>query len=62
MQIEELTNNLALSGELSGSFSSLNSNIDEEENRNDRKKGAKTKWQGAAKKALLQWVKQKTKK
>jgi len=62
-QIEEITNNLALSGELSGSTSSLDSCVGEDGTPPQKQKtGAKAKWQGAAKKALLAWVKRKTKK
>ena len=62
VQIEELTNNLSLSSELSGSTSSLDSMLETEDGSPKQKKNAKGKWEGAAKKALLQWVKRKTKK
>jgi len=47
---------------LSGSTSSLDSFPESDNDPTERRKGAKAKWQGAAKKALLQWVKRKTKK
>jgi len=60
-QIEELTSNLALTSDLSVSNSSLDSATDDGSNGPGRKKkGARAKWQGAATKALLQWVKKKT--
>jgi len=58
ISIEELTSNL--SSCLSASTSSLDSNDDHSgsyENKN--KKGARARWQGAATKALLQWVRKK---
>lgn len=58
VQIEELTSNLPFASELSTSTSSLDSSASGPQQK--RKTGAKSKWKGAAKKALLQWVRKKT--
>nr|XP_039255183.1 nesprin-1-like [Styela clava] len=59
--IEELTNNLAFASDLSTSTSSIDSFATDGGGPPKKKKaGARSKWKGAAKKALLQWVKKKT--